>query len=219
VPVNDAPVARADSATVGQDGATAVNVRINDSDLENNALTVTSTSDPAHGTATINSDGTVTYAPDAGYSGADSFTYTITDNGTSNGTADPKSSTATVTMTVTSAVAEIRDVSAQVSVTRYAIRYNLSTKRYTQQIVLLNNGPSITTPIFLVLDNLSTNATLFNKSGNTTRLDQPPVGSPYRTGPSSLPAGASATINLEFTKTGTSAITYDTRVLTGNGTP
>ena len=45
---------------------------------------------PAHGTATVNADGTVTYAPAANYNGADSFSYTIGDG--NGGTA-----TATVT--------------------------------------------------------------------------------------------------------------------------
>ena len=35
--------------------------------------------------------------PDANFNGPDSFTYTVTDNGTTNGAADPKSDTATVT--------------------------------------------------------------------------------------------------------------------------
>ena len=34
---------------------------------------------PAHGTATVNADGTITYTPAANYHGADSFTYTIGD--------------------------------------------------------------------------------------------------------------------------------------------
>ena len=51
---------------------------------------------PAHGTATVNADGTVTYTPAANYHGADSFSYTIGDG--NGGTA-----TATVSVTVTAA--------------------------------------------------------------------------------------------------------------------
>jgi hypothetical protein len=43
----------------------------------------------------------VTYAPNGNYNGTDSFTYTVTDDGTTNGSADHKSDTATVNVTVT----------------------------------------------------------------------------------------------------------------------
>ena len=43
-------------------------------------LTIVSASDPPHGTASVNAAGTrVAYSPDTNYTGADSFTYTITD--------------------------------------------------------------------------------------------------------------------------------------------
>ena len=40
---------------------------------------IVATSQPAHGTVSVNPDGSFTYVPTAGYSGADSFTYTVTD--------------------------------------------------------------------------------------------------------------------------------------------
>ena len=43
-------------------------------------LTVSSVTTPANGTAVINADGTITYAPAANFNGADSFTYTIGDS-------------------------------------------------------------------------------------------------------------------------------------------
>ena len=48
---------------------------------------------PAHGTAVVAADGTVTYTPDAGYTGTDSFDYVVTDG--------TDSDTGTVTITVT----------------------------------------------------------------------------------------------------------------------
>ena len=52
-------------------------------DVEGNSdmipSSVTIVNQPAHGTVTVNSDGTVTYKPDNGYTGADEFTYTVTD--------------------------------------------------------------------------------------------------------------------------------------------
>ena len=53
--------------------------------------TYTKTSGPSHGTLTFNADGTFTYQPDAGYSGADSFTFSADD-------ADPNSDAASATV-------------------------------------------------------------------------------------------------------------------------
>jgi VCBS repeat-containing protein len=60
----------------------------------------------ANGTVTVNIDGTFTYTPNAGFSGTDTFTYTITDNGMDNvaGNADDLTGSATVTITVGSTV-------------------------------------------------------------------------------------------------------------------
>ncbi|MBK1810396.1 tandem-95 repeat protein [Clostridium sp. YIM B02505] len=92
-PVNDAPVAVNDKATVSEDGTVKISVLNNDSDVDRDALTITSVTKPAHGTAVINEDGTVSYTPDANYNGTDSFSYTISDG--HGGT-----STATVNITV-----------------------------------------------------------------------------------------------------------------------
>jgi VCBS repeat-containing protein len=92
-PVNDAPVAEADAVATSEDTAVTYNVLGNDSDVDGDSLTVSSVTDGAHGTVTINDDGTVTYTPEADFSGSDSFTYTISDG---QGGTD----TATVTVTV-----------------------------------------------------------------------------------------------------------------------
>jgi hypothetical protein len=55
-------------------------------------------SSPAHGSISQNSDGSLTYTPDAGYVGTDSYTYVI-------GCADGGDATATVTITVTESCA------------------------------------------------------------------------------------------------------------------
>ncbi|MBW2475584.1 MAG: tandem-95 repeat protein, partial [Deltaproteobacteria bacterium] len=93
-PVNDVPVAFADTGTTAEDTALIVPVLANDSDIDGDVLTVISTTDPAGGTVTINPDGTLSYAPDADFSGTDTFEYTITDG---NGAF----ATATVTIDVT----------------------------------------------------------------------------------------------------------------------
>ncbi len=91
---NDAPTANADAASVAEDGAVNITVLANDTDPENDTLSVTSVTQGANGTVSINPDKTVRYAPALNYNGSDSFTYTISDG--NGGTA-----TATVTMTVT----------------------------------------------------------------------------------------------------------------------
>jgi len=70
-------------------------VLANDSDADDgtSALTVTKTADVAHGTLTLNANGTFTYLPDAGYAGTDGFSYTASDGSST-------SSAATVTLTV-----------------------------------------------------------------------------------------------------------------------
>src|SRR5207248_457254 len=73
-PVNDAPVANADSATVAEDGTVNAAVLANDTDPEGDTLSVSSVTQGAHGTVTINPDKTVKYTPAANYNGSDSFT-------------------------------------------------------------------------------------------------------------------------------------------------
>jgi large repetitive protein len=94
-PVNDVPVANPDAATTAEDTAVTVPVLANDSDLDGNPLSVTAATAP-NGSVVINPDGTVTYTPNANFSGTDTITYTISDG--QGGTA-----TSTVTITVTSA--------------------------------------------------------------------------------------------------------------------
>ena len=92
--VNDDPDAVDDNGTTVENIAIIIAVLGNDTDPENNPLTVQSVTQPANGTTTINPDNTITYTPNAGFTGIDTFTYTITDG---NGGTD----TATVTVTVT----------------------------------------------------------------------------------------------------------------------
>ena len=77
-PVNDPPVANADSAATNEDTAVTVNVADNDTDIDNDALFVESAGGAAHGTVTPNG-AAITYTPEADWFGADSFVYTISD--------------------------------------------------------------------------------------------------------------------------------------------
>ena len=78
---NNAPVSVADEAlTVEEDGSsTSVNVLANDTDAEDDALSITGTPTATNGTVVSNGDGTLTYTPNAGFVGSDVVTYQITD--------------------------------------------------------------------------------------------------------------------------------------------
>jgi len=106
------------------------------------------------------------------------------------------------------------NVSAEVGVVRSGYSYNILTKRYAQTITLTNQGGSVIPgPISLVLDDLSSNAVLFNSVGTTACAA--PLGSPYVTLTGPLAPGASATTVLQFTDPAKTAISYTTRVLAG----
>jgi hypothetical protein len=92
-PGNNPPVAAPDTATTTAGTPVKIFVLANDSDPDNNPLTITAVSTPGNGTATINPDKTITYTPATGFSGSDSFTYTITDGTT------PRSAPVSVTVT------------------------------------------------------------------------------------------------------------------------
>lgn len=78
-PVNHLPIAGAVSAVTDENVPTNIEVLAQCLDLDNDTLAVISASTPSHGTAAVNSDGTVTYTPAQNYCGPDSFTCTISD--------------------------------------------------------------------------------------------------------------------------------------------
>ena len=90
--VNDGPDAVNDSDTTDFNTPVTVAVLANDTDPENDPLTVTDATS-ADGDVTINADGTITFTPTTGFTGDATVTYTIDDG---NGGTD----TATVTITV-----------------------------------------------------------------------------------------------------------------------
>ena len=79
VHVNKPPVANDDSVSTNEDHAATFEVLANDSDADGDALRVASITQPIHGTASINSDGSIAYTPHPNYSGRDSFNYTVSD--------------------------------------------------------------------------------------------------------------------------------------------
>ena len=96
VTTNVGPVAANDTAATPEDTAAEIAVLANDTDPNGDTLSVSGVTVPAHGTAVVNSNGTIAYTPALNYNGPDSFDYTIGDG---HAGAD----TATVTVTVTAA--------------------------------------------------------------------------------------------------------------------
>src|SRR6185312_9884100 len=78
-PVNDAPSAQNDSFSTTEDKSVGGNVLINDGDVDGDALSAILVTGPAHGSLTLNADGSFTYTPAADYNGPDSFTYKAND--------------------------------------------------------------------------------------------------------------------------------------------
>lgn len=85
VNVDGAPIAGADSATITTGTSQVIDVLANDSDPDNDPLTIVSTTTPAVGGVALGSvsitgaGNTLTYTPAVGTTGTHTFTYTITD--------------------------------------------------------------------------------------------------------------------------------------------
>lgn len=126
-PVNDAPVAVADSGATAEDLAvtfTAADLLGNDSDIDNASLSITAVGAAQNGTVVLNDDGTVTFTPDADYSGPTSFEYTVSDG------------TLTDTGTVNLTVSAVNDAPIAAPVTLTAIAEDSGARLITQAELL-----------------------------------------------------------------------------------
>jgi hypothetical protein len=86
-----ASIARNDNASTLKNNAKTINVLANDTAGTGAINNLVVSAAPAHGTAVVNQDRTITYTPANNYTGVDTFTYTITDE---------YNNTATATVTV-----------------------------------------------------------------------------------------------------------------------
>ena len=78
-PVQDRPTAVDDAATTPEEVAVTIPVLSNDFDVDGDFVTVLDVTQGGFGTVTRDTDSTVTYQPDIDFSGADSFTYEVSD--------------------------------------------------------------------------------------------------------------------------------------------
>lgn len=99
--VNDRPIANNDSATTDQEVPVTINVLANDLDPDGDSLAIASVGSASNGNVTDNGNGTVTYTPNPGFFGSDSFTYVVTDGDLTD------SATVNITVNPVSGLSEI----------------------------------------------------------------------------------------------------------------
>ncbi|MET2973208.1 tandem-95 repeat protein, partial [Vibrio harveyi] len=110
-PVNDAPVAVNDTVSTDEDTAVTIDVLANDSDPENDTLTITAASVPAEqGTVAI-VDGKLVFTPAENFNGDATISYTISDGQLTNDatvavTVNPVNDAPTIDVTAVDSVTE-----------------------------------------------------------------------------------------------------------------
>ncbi|MCD8543684.1 MAG: retention module-containing protein, partial [Sulfurospirillum cavolei] len=103
--INDLTDVVNDSVTTDEDTSVIIDVLANDIDSDSKSPVI-SVTNGTNGTVSINSDGTLTYTPNANFNGTDSFTYT-----------NKEGTTATVSVSVTAVTDGFSDADETVSTT------------------------------------------------------------------------------------------------------
>jgi len=198
VPVNDNPLAVDDNYITNFNTALSSDVSINDSDIDGNTLSFTLVSNVTNGSLTFNSNGTFLYTPNAGFSGTDTFEYSVCDNGTPQ-----LCDTALVTIVVNPdlpfvLVGVAKSVSAPIAAGNgsFTVSYKITVKNYGNTIAsdvqVVDNlvatfpPPATFSITSLQAINFVTNP-LYNGTSNTNLLE--PITN-------QLTAGSSDTITL-----------------------
>lgn len=78
-PGNNSPTMASDTIQVTTGVAATFDPRVNDNDPDGDILTIIGASTPGHGAVVINGGTSITYTPQAGFTGSDTFTYTVSD--------------------------------------------------------------------------------------------------------------------------------------------
>ena len=118
--VNDAPVAVADTLSATEDTPviyTAAQLLGNDTDVEHDSLTIASVAQGSNGTVVLNSDGTVTFTPDANFNGVADFSYVASDG-------TDLSNSATVTVNVAAVPDYLTVSSFNATATGFHVQFN-----------------------------------------------------------------------------------------------
>jgi VCBS repeat-containing protein len=89
--MNDVPAAADHTFTIDEDTVLNDSLTAYAEDVDMDSLTYAKASDPAHGTVTVNADGTFTYTPAVNFNGTDNFNWKVSD-----GTAESNIATASI---------------------------------------------------------------------------------------------------------------------------
>ncbi|MEQ1814590.1 MAG: tandem-95 repeat protein, partial [Candidatus Nitrotoga sp.] len=158
--VNDAPVATADTLTATEDTAityTAAQLTGNDTDADSNPLTLTGVASGSGGTVLLNANGTVTFTPNANFSGAASFSYVVSDGQGTTSSSTP----------VTVNVAAVNDVPLATADTLAAIEDTAVT--YTAAQLTDNDTDADGNPLTIAgVTSGSNGAVVLNANGTVT---------------------------------------------------
>jgi len=150
---NAPPVAANDTAVTNVNTAVVINVVTNDTDADGtvNPASVAIATPPASGSALVNQvTGAVTYTPNANFTGADSFTYTVNDNLGAASNAASVSITVSVPATATGGAPGILST---INVTRATFtartgRWSISgTTTVSRDTLTIRVGPDFTGPV------------------------------------------------------------------------
>ena len=109
---NTAPDANNDTDETDEGQSTTTDVLANDSDSDGylDATSVTVSSQPSNGSASVGSYGNITYTPDSGFSGTDTYTYLVQDDDGAFGSA-----TVTITVNAVQPTTEFKSLNRSVS--------------------------------------------------------------------------------------------------------
>jgi surface protein/VCBS repeat-containing protein len=170
-PVNDAPVGNNDSFTVNEGATVTVlsnsqtSVLHNDTDAENNTLTVSVVATPTNGTLTLNSSGTFSYTHNDTETTTDSFTYKVND-----GELDSNITTVNITINTVN-----DNGPTDITVSNFSLNENVSASTIGQFSVLDLDLPADTHAYELVSGTGDTNNSSFTINGtnllNTAAFD------------------------------------------------
>jgi hypothetical protein len=134
-PPNLPPLANPDSATTSAGVAVTIPVLANDSDPNGDPLTITAIGSAVGGTATFNAANIVFFTPAAGFAGAGSFVYTISDG-------RGGSASAGVTVTITTVPTVDKTVSIDGTGTRTTPAFSTTSAGEVLVAFAASDGPS-----------------------------------------------------------------------------